>query len=223
MAALRSRCVKQELFATLPRLVRRSIVAVRTVWLAAHPLPPPLSLSLTCMLARTQDLLSDTVALEAVGASLGEEEMMRIFLSIARLSTGKGLAGEDPAAPAVASLRFWGVIRARKATYYIVEGAGASPEEPEDAAGDWDATLNTSKFWASTGLSSAWLFPKFPSPPRLRRCQRKKLGAFRDHRRMSPRTRRRASMIPIAMIPIAMVHQRQTTRVASCALHGKET
>lgn len=108
------------------------------------------------MLARTQDLLSDTVALEAVGASLGEEEMMRIFLSIARLSTGKGLAGEDPAAPAVASLRFWGVIRARKATYYIVEGAGASPEEPEDAAGDWDATLNTSKFWASTGLSSAW-------------------------------------------------------------------
>ena len=145
-----------ELFATVPRVVRDSIALLLIATSRSAHLPHPLYLSL--LLARNeQDLLSDTEALEAVGASLGEEEMMRIFLSIARLSTGKGLGGEDPAAPAVASLRFWGVIRARKATYYIVEGAGASPEEPEDAAGDWDETLNTSKFWASTGLSGAWI------------------------------------------------------------------
>ena len=101
--------------------------------------------------------MTDAVALEAVGASLGAEEMMRVFLSIVRLSVGKGLGGEDPAPPAVASLRFWGVVRALKASYYIVEGSGASPEEPEDAAGDWDERLNTSKFYATTGLSSNWV------------------------------------------------------------------
>ncbi|OMJ95406.1 hypothetical protein SteCoe_1167 [Stentor coeruleus] len=97
------------------------------------------------------DLLKDNQILQMVGVSFGEEETMRIQLSLRNLMRSSGAI----------SMRFWGKIYGREKDYYIAEGLleNAGREDiPRPKGFEKRGTgLNKFTYWVTESILEDWV------------------------------------------------------------------
>jgi len=91
------------------------------------------------------DLNADNQSWRAAGICIAEADLFKLQLSLARL------AGSDGS---IKSLRLWGNLFGRQASYFVAEGSRTNPTHSEDENAEPEANQLT--YWVATFPGAAW-------------------------------------------------------------------